>query len=97
MNLMQAMKDYTARTNGSRSLEEAVSEVQREIEVRRRLYDRWISEGKLSRIDAHDRLERMLSALKFLLGIDDIPGLVVDPPVPPDEHTKKVLGAQQPC
>lgn len=61
------MQNYTANQNGARSLEEAVSEVQREIDVRRRLYDRWVEQGKLTRVDAHDRLERMLSALRYLL------------------------------
>ena len=49
-----------------RNVEEAQSECEREIEVRRRCYDRWISEGRLSRIDAKDRLERMISANLFL-------------------------------
>lgn len=61
------MQDYKVNSNGVRTLEEAVSEVQREIDVRRRLYDRWVNEGKLSRIDAHDRLERMMTGLKYLL------------------------------
>lgn len=50
----------------NRTLEEAQSEVERECEVRRRCFDRWISEGRLSRIDANDRLERMISANIFL-------------------------------
>lgn len=68
---MKAMSTYTASENGKRTLEEAVSEVQREIDVRRRLYDRWQTEGKLSRVDAHDRLERMLSALRYLLSCSE--------------------------
>jgi hypothetical protein len=49
-----------------RSLEEAVSEVDRELQVRNRIYDKWIADGKISRIDAIDRLER-LSAAKIYL------------------------------
>jgi hypothetical protein len=49
-----------------RSLEEAISEVDREIKVRVRCYDRWVSEGKLSSVDARDRVERLQAALAFL-------------------------------
>lgn len=66
---IEPMNTYNAASNGTRTLEEAVSEVQREIDVRRRLYDRWVSEGKMSRVDAHDRLERLLTALRFLLAV----------------------------
>jgi hypothetical protein len=59
--------DYTATDNGSRHVEESLDELRREIDVRRRLYDRWVAEGRLSWTDAHDRLERMLSALAHLL------------------------------
>jgi hypothetical protein len=50
----------------NRTLEEAQSEVERECEVRRRCFDKWIGEGRISRIDANDRLERMISANIFL-------------------------------
>jgi hypothetical protein len=50
----------------SRSIDEAISECEREAHVRIRCYDRWISEGKVSRVDAWDRLERLLSAVKHL-------------------------------
>lgn len=59
---------YVASQTAHRTHEEAVSEVQREMEVRRRLYDKWVSEGKVSRVDAHDRLERIMAALQFLIG-----------------------------
>jgi hypothetical protein len=65
------MTDYKASSNGTRTLEEAVSEVQREIDVRRRLYDRWVTDGRMSRVDAHDRLERLLTALRFLLSLPE--------------------------
>ena len=49
-----------------RSLEEACSELDREIKVRVRCYDRWVAEGKLSSVDARDRLERLQAALAYL-------------------------------
>ncbi len=49
-----------------RSLEEAVSEVKRELGVRARCYSRWVDEGKLTSIDATDRYERMSAAHEFL-------------------------------
>jgi hypothetical protein len=58
---------YTPRTNGNRSIEEAISEIQREMDVRKRLFDRWASEGRFSWTDGHDRLERHMTALKYLI------------------------------
>jgi len=49
-----------------RSVEEALSEVDRELQVRTRIYDKWVADGKISRIDAMDRMER-LSAAKIYL------------------------------
>lgn len=73
MDTKKKFSEYTANQTEARSHEEAISEVQREIDVRRRLYDRWMDEGKLSRIDAHDRLERLLAALQFLIGEREMP------------------------
>ena len=92
MHIMKAMKDYNARENGQRSPEEAISELQREVEVRRRLYDRWISEGRISRVDAHDRLERLLTGLRILCQPMASELTVVDPA----EHTQKVLDHDAP-
>lgn len=50
----------------NRSIDEAISECEREAHVRLRCFDRWIQEGKVSRVDAWDRLERLLSAIKHL-------------------------------
>lgn len=70
------MTNETANSNPSpgqpgptgpvRSIDEAISEVDRECKVRARCYDRWVSEGKLSGVDAKDRAERMQSALGYL-------------------------------
>lgn len=50
----------------NRSCEEAQAELEREAHVRKRIYDRWIQEGKLSRTEAWDRMERLLTALRLL-------------------------------
>ena len=49
-----------------RSQEEAVSELERELQVRKRCYDRWVTEGKLSNVDARDRLERLAAAIHYI-------------------------------
>lgn len=63
-----------------RSLDEALSEVDREIKVRARCYDRWISEGKLSSVDARDRIERLQAALAFLQRTKDLDEAAGEPP-----------------
>lgn len=62
---MEKFADMPMDSN-RRTLEEAQSECERECEVRRRCFDRWVQEGRISRIDAKDRLERMISANLFL-------------------------------
>ena len=47
-------------------VEGALGEVQRELQVRERCYPRWVDEGKMSRIDAKDRLERQIQAAELL-------------------------------
>jgi len=49
-----------------RSLTEARDEVQRELCVRKRCFPRWIEDGRLSRTDAIDRIERLEAALYAL-------------------------------
>ena len=48
------------------SVEEALSECQRELQVRVRCYPRWVSDGKMTSIDARDRLARMAAAVEYL-------------------------------
>lgn len=48
------------------SPEEAWSELEREIGVRVRVYDRWVEEQKLSWADARDRLARMGEASRIM-------------------------------
>lgn len=70
-NQRKPFSAYTVSENGKRSLEEATSELQREIDVRRRLFDKWTSDGKQSWVEAHDRLERLMTALKHLLLVSE--------------------------
>lgn len=55
----------------SDDVEAALSEVEREMHVRERCYDRWVEEGKLSRIDAKDRMNRQILAFKLLATLLD--------------------------
>lgn len=50
----------------NRNAKEALSELEREAHTRIRIYDRWISEGRLSTNEATERLECLLSAIKLL-------------------------------
>lgn len=49
-----------------RAIEQAVSEVARELQVRQRCYPRWIQDGKMDQVDAIDRAERLEAALHYL-------------------------------
>lgn len=73
---MKPFKEYDMDKNAARLPQEALDEVQREIEVRMRLYDDWVKAGKISYSDAHDRLERMLSAYRLLAGGLEAAGLI---------------------
>lgn len=46
--------------------DEALSELHRECNVRKRCYDRWVTEGRLTAVDARDRLDRLIAAIHFL-------------------------------
>lgn len=52
-------------------LEEAISECARELAIRRRCYNRWIQDGKLSTVDARDRLSRLTIAVEILEALAD--------------------------
>ncbi len=54
-----------------RNLHECVSEIRRELDVRRRCFGRWVTEGKIDQVDAVDRFERLHSALAFLEALRD--------------------------
>ena len=61
--------DYARVTPSSstRSARESVDELVRELHVRQRCFPRWVAEGKLSRTDGIDRIERLASAIKLLV------------------------------
>lgn len=46
--------------------EEALSELERERQVRERCYDRWVKEGRLTAVDARDRMVRLVAAIRLL-------------------------------
>ena len=50
----------------SRSLTEAIDEIFRELQVRKRCFPKWVDEGRISRTDAQDRIARQESALAYL-------------------------------
>jgi hypothetical protein len=52
-----------------RMLEAAITELDRELNVRKRCYDGWVSAGKLTVFEARERLERLQDACRFLLGL----------------------------
>jgi hypothetical protein len=57
------------RTKGRKTMvtrDEALHELNREKRMREMCYDRWISEGKLSMIDARDRMLRLCAAIALL-------------------------------
>jgi hypothetical protein len=53
-----------------RSRTEALDELNRELNVRKRCFDRWIQDGRLSATDAVDRLERLATAIELLNATD---------------------------
>ena len=54
--------------------DEALSEIEREVAVRQRCFDRWVGDGKLSYVDASDRLRRMIAAWHYVTSSGDTTG-----------------------
>jgi len=46
--------------------EEALSELEREKNVRVRIYDAWVQSGRMTAIDARDRMDRLIAAIHML-------------------------------
>ena len=63
---------WSWKDHWDRSIDEAVSELEREAHVRQRCFDRWVSDGRVSYIDARDRQERLLTAIRRLRELEDI-------------------------
>lgn len=76
-NAAEETKRATAEQNGrelapnGRSLQESFDELEREFNVRDRCFPKWITEGRISRSDAKDRLERLAAALFWLRKVLD--------------------------
>ena len=54
------------RSTKLRTVEEAWSEVERELQVRARIYDAWVRDGKMTGIDAQDRFDRLATGCEYL-------------------------------
>jgi len=51
---------------------EAWSELERELQVRHRIFDKWVSEGKLAWADARDRYARLQRACAIVKRVIDL-------------------------
>jgi len=72
---MKPFKEYTLTdVSSSVSADHAIAELERELAVRQRIYDDWTKQGKIARIDAEDRLCRLIVALDLLQSLAQIPG-----------------------
>lgn len=61
-----------------RSVEEAISECERELQVRTRCYAGWVDSGRLSGVDARDRFDRLSAAIHYLKQFDKLSEKVLD-------------------
>lgn len=52
-------------------LEAALAECQREFQVRERCYPAWVKDGKLAKLDARDRYNRLRDAIAILTNLLD--------------------------
>lgn len=56
----------TAPAEVTESQQSAYDELKRELDVRDRLYPRWVDAGKLTKSEARDRFNRLKEAIKML-------------------------------
>lgn len=56
----------TMEPKRERDLVEAIDECQRELNVRRRCFPRWVQDGRVSATDAQDRVDRLATAIEHL-------------------------------
>ena len=68
---IMSSQDVSTANQPSRSLTEAVDELFRELQVRKRCFPKWVDEGRISRTDAQDRIARQESALAYLERLRD--------------------------
>lgn len=64
--IKKPFKDYTVTADASLDVQAIRDEVLREIDTRRRLYDRWIGEGRCTWTEAHARMTALMGALMIL-------------------------------
>lgn len=64
--IKEQFRDWRWNQHMGRSVDEALSEIEREAHIRLKCFDKWVAEGRLSWVDAFDRLERLMSAVKHL-------------------------------
>lgn len=72
--VMEAEKTEMAIGWERRTVEEALDEVGRECQVRGRCFPRWVKEGRMSKSDARDRLQRLCKAKELLERLQGIDG-----------------------
>lgn len=53
-----------------RNKAEALDELNREFNIRSRCFSRWIDDGRLSKTDAQDRLDRLATAIEIVANAD---------------------------
>lgn len=63
----KAFSQYVPAFDASPFLQSAQDELTREIETRKRLYDRWLAEGKLTWSEADSRMRALMGAHQFLM------------------------------
>lgn len=63
----KAFSQYINNINADTSLQACIDELTREIETRKRLYDRWLAEGKITWTEGNERMCRLMGAHQFLL------------------------------
>lgn len=51
-----------------RDKQQALDELTRELNVRRRCFPRWVQDGRVSATDAQDRIDRLATAIELLSG-----------------------------
>ena len=74
MMTQETFETKTAATNAKapRPIAQAIDEVDRELKLRERCYERWVKEGRLSQTDATDRGERLQAALDWLRAFQEL-------------------------
>lgn len=73
-------EQYTPVAHGNLTVEDCREEVRRELNVRRRVYDRWLAKGDMTWQEGDGRMRAMLTVLRIL---NELPN---DHPIGTEEH-----------